>query len=104
MMPRLALAVAMLAGVFITACGGGSASRTRYEGLYLSLGDSVAAGSGASDSSTTSFAALVAQDAGSIEIANLAVAGATTRDVVEQQLPRAESAATAASSHSSRSR
>ncbi len=89
----LALALAMLAAAAIAGCGGGSASEAPYEGLYLSLGDSVAAGSGATDASSTSFAALVAKDAGSIEIANLAVAGATTRDVIEKQLPRAETAA-----------
>lgn len=84
------LALAMLAAVVIAACGGGSASEVRYEGLYLSLGDSVAAGSGATDPASTSFAALVAKDVGGVKIANFAVAGATTRDVIEEQLPRVE--------------
>ncbi|MBI5283538.1 MAG: SGNH/GDSL hydrolase family protein [Chloroflexi bacterium] len=91
-MRRLALALALLAAVAIAACGG-SPSEARYDGLYLSLGDSVAAGNGASDPASTGFAALVTKDAGSIEIANLAVAGATTRDVIEKQLPRAGGAA-----------
>ncbi|HYM16412.1 MAG TPA: GDSL-type esterase/lipase family protein [Dehalococcoidia bacterium] len=80
----LALAVALLFG----ACGATGGART-YSGTYLSLGDSIAAGNGASDPATTSFAALLAHDEGALPLQNLAVAGATTRDVIEKQLPAA---------------
>jgi len=78
-----------LAGVvmlLVSACGGGGSSATPA-GVYLSLGDSVAAGSGASDAGTVSSAALVARDEG-LELVNVAVAGATTADVIEKQLPQ----------------
>src|SRR5262245_52161123 len=54
--------------------------------VYVSLGDSVAAGNGASDAATTSFAALVAADE-EVELHNVAKAGATTGDVIAHQLP-----------------
>ncbi len=88
-MAPLVVLAAMLA---VAACGGSSAART-YSGLYISLGDSVAAGNGASDRATTSFVALVAKDEGGLETANLAVASATTGDVFEKQLPQAADAA-----------
>ena len=87
----LALAIAM-AALLAAACGGSSSAKT-YSGLYISLGDSVAAGNGASDRATTSFVALLAADEGGLETANLAVAGATTGDVIEKQLPQATDAA-----------
>jgi lysophospholipase L1-like esterase len=84
-------AVACVA-IVATACDGSSAAKT-YSGLYISLGDSVAAGNGASDPAVTSFVALLARDEGGIETANLAVAGATTSDVIEKQLSHATEAA-----------
>lgn len=86
----IALLVA-LAAIIAAACGGSSAAKT-YSGLYISLGDSVAAGNGASDRATTSFVALLAADEGGLETANLAVAGATTGDVIAKQLPQAAEA------------
>lgn len=56
------------------------------KGVYISLGDSVAAGNGASDPATTSWVALLAKYEGGIETMNLAVAGATTDDVIAKQL------------------
>lgn len=57
-------------------------------GIYVSLGDSIAAGSGASDAETTSFAALLADEEGA-SLRNLAESGATTQDVLDDQLGRA---------------
>ena len=87
----MALLIAM-AALLAAACGGSSAAKS-YSGLYISLGDSVAAGNGASDRSATDFVALLARDEGGLETANLAVAGATTSDVIEKQLPQAADAA-----------
>ncbi len=89
-MTRWGALLLMLAFV-ATACGGSSAAKT-YSGLYISLGDSVAAGNGASDRATTSLVALLAKDEGGLDTANLAVAGATTGDVIEKQLPQAADA------------
>jgi lysophospholipase L1-like esterase len=58
-----------------------------YTGIYVSIGDSIAAGNGSSDPKTTSFVADLARDEGNLETLNAAVAGATTRDVLEKQLP-----------------
>jgi lysophospholipase L1-like esterase len=54
--------------------------------VYVSIGDSVAAGSGASDAASTSFAALIASRE-EVELYNVAMAGATTRRVIDEQLP-----------------
>ncbi|MDP9235872.1 MAG: SGNH/GDSL hydrolase family protein [Chloroflexota bacterium] len=70
-----------------------SSSPAKYEGIYVSLGDSVAAGNGASDKASTSFAALLAKDEGGLQLVNLAVAGNTTTDVIEKQLPQIDAAA-----------
>lgn len=56
---------------------------------YISLGDSVAAGSGSSDPERTSFPALVAADRDGIAIYNLARAGSTTENVIDEQIARA---------------
>lgn len=63
-------------------------------GLYLALGDSLAFGTGASDPERTDYVALVAdalraQVDPQLELAALAVAGATTQDVLDDQLPAA---------------
>jgi lysophospholipase L1-like esterase len=59
--------------------------------VYLSIGDSIAAGTGASDAGRTSFAALLAARRG-LRLVDLAGAGATTGQVIEEQLPDATSA------------
>jgi lysophospholipase L1-like esterase len=60
-------------------------------GLYLALGDSIAVGQGASDPATKGYVALVAealrqQHGDSLEVMNLAVGGATTQDLIDEQL------------------
>jgi lysophospholipase L1-like esterase len=83
----------VLSGVMLVlgACGGGdggSSSPTAAQaGVYISLGDSVAAGSGASDAAETSFPAVVAQET-DLELKNLAADGATISDVYSNQLPQ----------------
>ena len=73
----------------LAACGGNDSTPRQPEasGIYLSLGDSVAAGNGASDPASTSFAAIVA-DEEKLDLVNLAVAGSATADVIEKQLPQ----------------
>lgn len=91
----LLLLAATIAIVCASACGGdnsGSAARPAADGAYLSIGDSIAAGSGASDPAKTSFAAIVAGRL-DLELTNLAVAGATTSDVIDQQLAAARGTA-----------
>jgi len=56
--------------------------------IYVSIGDSIAADSGASDAQTTSFPALLAARE-EVSLHNVAVAGATTQDVLSDQLGRA---------------
>lgn len=77
------LLIVMLLG---TACGDSSSGNGSR--IYLSLGDSIAAGNGASDAAKTSFPALLA-DARDVALVNLAVAGATTQDVIDKQIPQA---------------
>ena len=55
---------------------------------YVSLGDSIGAGYGASDPPATGFAALVAAERG-LNARNLATVGATTATVIEHQLAEA---------------
>jgi lysophospholipase L1-like esterase len=60
--------------------------------LYLALGDSLSAGSGASDPSRTSFVALITQALGNgYEVLDLAVPGHTSDDLINKQLGRAVS-------------
>jgi lysophospholipase L1-like esterase len=62
--------------------------------VYVTMGDSVAAGSGASEPAATGYAALV-RDAledrygNHVRLENLAVIGHTADDVIERQLPQA---------------
>jgi lysophospholipase L1-like esterase len=63
-------------------------------GVYLALGDSIAAGEGASDPSATSYVALVAEAlrarfGEALEVQTLADGGQTTQDLIDQQLPTA---------------
>jgi lysophospholipase L1-like esterase len=55
-------------------------------GLYVSLGDSIAAGVGASDPEASGFAPVLADIEG-VELRNLAQAGALSTDVLEHQVP-----------------
>ena len=82
-----------------TACNGGSSRVTTAGlfpddatgGVYLALGDSIAAGSGASDPATTSYAGLIASElrdefGPELELRSLAVGGHTTQDLISNQL------------------
>jgi lysophospholipase L1-like esterase len=99
MRTALVLAVFGIAMLFGTAgCGDntsdGDLFGERQGGVYLALGDSIAAGSGASNANTTSYAALVTQAlrvrlGDSLELRSLAVGGHTTQDLIDQQLPAA---------------
>ena len=59
-------------------------------GLYLALGDSIAAGSGALDAKAMSYVGLVknvlSQYFNDVELRNLAVGGHTTQELIDQQL------------------
>jgi len=83
-MMRLVLVALVLA----LACGRGSSARTRG-GVYVSLGDSIAAGVGASDRERAGFAAVLAEREGASDVENVAAAGATTQDVLDKQVPAA---------------
>lgn len=58
------------------------------EDVYVSIGDSIAAGNGASDAGETSFPALLAARR-DVTLFNLAKAGATTQDVLDDQMANA---------------
>jgi lysophospholipase L1-like esterase len=83
--------LAFAAVLALAACGGEEQAAGAF---YLALGDSVAAGSGASEPAAKGYAALV-HDAladrydNDVQLENLAVAGHTTDDVIERQLPQA---------------
>ena len=91
-MMRRAAIIAMLAAALVVpalaaACGGSSKKAApAYSGLYISLGDSIAAGNGASDPARPSFVALLAHDEGDLPVLQLAKAGATTQDVLDSQM------------------
>ncbi len=63
-------------------------------GVYLALGDSIAAGQGASDAAMTSYVALLHEAlqqrlGDSVQLKSLAVGGHTTQDLIDKQLPAA---------------
>ncbi|MEX0750547.1 MAG: SGNH/GDSL hydrolase family protein [Dehalococcoidia bacterium] len=74
------------AAVLIASLRSSSDEATRD--VYVSIGDSLAAGSGASDPASTSFPALLAARE-EVSLHNVAAAGATTQDVMDDQLARA---------------
>jgi lysophospholipase L1-like esterase len=84
-MKGIALSVCLLLTLAASACRGSSSHA--YSGTYLSLGDSIAAGNGASDKSATAFVPLLAHAEGGLDVLNVAEAAATTRDVLDKQLP-----------------
>ncbi|MEX2246403.1 MAG: GDSL-type esterase/lipase family protein, partial [Dehalococcoidia bacterium] len=81
------IVLALSAGGYAIACGSDDGDLPGQK-VYVSLGDSVAAGNGASDARSTGFAAVLAQRR-AVELQNFAAAGATTSDVIERQLDRA---------------
>jgi lysophospholipase L1-like esterase len=83
-------------------CNGGSDSRAGQAGIveipgggaYVALGDSIAAGEGASDPATRGYTALLAErlrekSGSEPELVSLAEGGATTEDLIDEQLPAA---------------
>ena len=96
---RVGLGAALLLFVSV-ACGGGGSSNSPvvFEdaagGVYLALGDSVAAGSGASDPGTTSYVGLVTEAlrtkfGDTMTVESLATASHTTQLLIDEQLGRA---------------
>jgi lysophospholipase L1-like esterase len=85
---RLILALVALALV-AAGCDDPPVVRLEPAGVYVSIGDSIAAGNGASDPDETAFVPRLARTAGDVRVENLAVAGATTTDVIDSQLGRA---------------
>jgi len=90
-MPAVVLGVLALIAVACDGSAKGSpvTPKPRATGAYISLGDSIAAGNGASDPAKMSFVALLAHDEGGFAFTQLAKAGATTTDVIDHQLPAA---------------
>lgn len=81
------LTLLAIGGAMFAAASLGDDEGPAEERIYVSLGDSVAAGSGASDPAVTGFVALVAARE-DVTAFNVAVAGATTQLVVDEQLAR----------------
>ena len=97
----LGLAALTFAGL---ACDGGGGSEPAVVtptsplsgaagGVYLALGDSIAAGGGASDAASSGYVALIAQAlrprfGNELELQSLAVAGPTAHDLIDNQLAR----------------
>lgn len=82
----LALAALVLL-IYVIAVIGDSSEAMPEGDIYVSMGDSVAAGNGASDAGATSFAALVAAHE-ELTLFNVAVAGAGLQQVLDEQLAR----------------
>jgi len=80
----LAALAAVVLLVYVVAAVGGSTDATPSGDVYISMGDSVAAGNGASDADATGFAALVAARE-ELTLFNVAKAGATSRVVIDEQ-------------------
>ena len=98
---RWAIAVFALAFV-AAACQGGESNGAGVpplaldgpSGVYIALGDSIAAGAGASNADSTSYVSLVAEAlraryGETLAVESLAVPGHTTEDLIAQQLPAA---------------
>lgn len=89
----LALTILALGGAFAASCGDNgdarSSERPQLRGSTLiALGDSIAAGNGATDPATGSFAAVLASRRG-LELRSFAVSGADSAAVLSQQVPAA---------------
>lgn len=80
---------ALAALVYALAFLGGSSETAAPSGdVYVSLGDSVAAGNGASDPAAAGFAAVLATRR-EVTLYNIATAGAATQQVLDEQLAQA---------------
>jgi len=92
--------VAIASAVACTSSGDGTGALLPEDasgGVYLALGDSFAAGSGASDAAATSYVGLVGAALGdrygeTLETRNLADGGATTQSLIDGQLHAATEA------------
>jgi lysophospholipase L1-like esterase len=73
--------------IFAAASLGNDNDEPAAERVYVSLGDSIAAGNGASDPATTGFVPLVAARE-DVTAFNVAAAGATTQIVFDEQVAR----------------
>ena len=88
--------MAALAAFAAIACGGSNAGSSLIPespqgGVYVALGDSIAAGSGATDAATKSYvglvdAALKQRLGDGLRLQSLAVGGHTTQDLIDKQL------------------
>jgi len=94
LLASFALALAVAA----SACGESKSNAGLFSdsdgGVYLALGDSVAAGSGASDGNATSYVGLVDKAlrerlGDGLELRSLAAGGHTTQDLIDDELPAA---------------
>ncbi len=106
-MLRCVWALAALLAVVAIACGGtasnnsdSTATANATTGVYLALGDSFAAGQGASSATVTSYVALVRGGyeehiRHAVQLTSLAVPGNNTQDLIDKQLPAALDAARA---------
>jgi len=91
------LLLALVAAAISFACRDGANGVLLPEGesgVYVALGDSVAAGSGASDAATAGYVALIGaalrdRFGAALEVRNLAAGGATTQSLIDGQLPAA---------------
>jgi lysophospholipase L1-like esterase len=81
----LAALAALVLLIYVIAAVGDSSDAAPQGDVYVSMGDSIAAGVGASDSTRTSFSALVAAEK-EVTRFNVAEAGATSQAVLDQQL------------------
>ena len=101
MLRGVLIALACVLSVAALACGGPGVARVGVIALpqgapanvYVALGDSIADGSGASDHEATDYVALVhaalRKRIDGLELVSLAKGGATTDDLIAEQLPRA---------------
>lgn len=89
--PVTRVLVLALVAFALGGCGSDGTPAEEAPSVYVSLGDSVAAGSGATDADQTSFPAIVARESG-YELINLAKANATTADVLDVQRKELEAA------------
>lgn len=93
----LAALVAVVSGLACGSSGGANGAllpEGASGGVYVALGDSFAAGSGASDAVTTGYVALIGaalrdRFGEGLDVRNLAAGGATTQSLIDGQLPAA---------------
>src|SRR5436309_12120294 len=81
-----------IAAVLLLVAACSSSVAKPLSGLYIALGDSLSAGNGASDRTTTAFVPLVHKALGpNVDLLNLGIPGHTSQDLIKGQLDRAVS-------------